>query len=88
MDYTPISARRVLLGFGMTAFVALFPALFLLLQSGHAGPVSLTFLADSDGSYRGLMLAAGSTLLTMFLIGALMLAVVVGRRIARRPSSA
>jgi len=86
MDYTPISTRRVLLAFAFTAFVALAPALFLLLQSGDGAPLGR--LGHADGGYRGLVLGAGSVVLTAFLIGALMLTVALGRRIVRRPTRA
>jgi ascorbate-specific PTS system EIIC-type component UlaA len=86
MDYTPISTRRVLLAFAFTAFVALVPVLYFLLQSGHGGPLSI--FADADGGYRGLVLGAGSVALTTSLIGAPMLMVAVGRRMVRRPSRA
>ena len=86
MDYTPISTRRVLLAFAFTAFVALVPALFFILQSGGGGPLGR--FADADGGYRELVLGAGSVVLTAFLIGALMLTVALGRRVVRRPSRA
>jgi hypothetical protein len=86
MDYTPISTRRVLLAFAFTAFVALVPALFFLLQSGGGGP--LGHLAETDGGYRDLVLGAGSVVLTASLIGALMLTVALGRRMVRRPTRA
>ena len=86
MDYTPISTSRVLVAFACTAFVALLPPLFMWLQSGHDGPLAM--LADTDGGYRGLVLGAGSVALTASLIGALMLAVALGRRMVRRPSRA
>jgi hypothetical protein len=86
MDYTPISTRRVLLAFALTGFVALVPALYLLLQSETGGPLSL--FSDADGGYRGLVLGAGSVVLTAFLIGALMLTVAIGRRMVRRPTRA
>jgi hypothetical protein len=86
MDYTPISTRRVLFAFAATGFVALVPALFLVLQSRHSGPLSL--LTDDDGSYGGIVLGAGSVVLTASLIGALMLLVAIGRRMMRRPSRA
>lgn len=86
MDYTPISARRVLMAFGLTAFVAVLPALFCLLQAGHTGPMS--FLDEAGSGYRGLVLGAGSVILTMLVIAALMLVVVVGQRMVRRPSRA
>ena len=86
MEYTPISARRVLLAFTLTAFVALVPVLFLLLQSGRGGPFSA--LADTDDGYRGVMLGLGSVLLTAFLIGALMFTVAIGRRVIWRPTRA
>lgn len=86
MDYTPISTRRVLLAFAITAFVALVPALFILLQSGGGGP--LRGLGRADGGYRGLVLGTGSVVLTALLIGAFMLTVTLGRRIVRRPTRA
>ncbi|WP_332666611.1 hypothetical protein [Aeromicrobium sp.] len=86
MDYTPISTRRVLFAFAATGFVALVPALFLLLQSGHSGVLPL--LADDDGRYRGVVLGAGSVILTASLIGSLMLLAAIGRRMLRLPSSA
>ena len=86
MDYTPISTRRVLLAFAFTAFTAFVPAFFVLLQSGHVGPLSL--FVDTHGSYRGILLGAGSAILTVAMICGLMLAVVVGRRVVRRPSRA
>ncbi len=86
MDYTPISTRRVLLAFAFTAFVALVPALFLVLQSGDGGPLGR--LGGIEGGYRGFVLGAGSVVLTAFLIGALMLTVALGRRIVRRPTRA
>ncbi|KAA1395178.1 hypothetical protein [Aeromicrobium ginsengisoli] len=86
MDYTPISTRRVILAFAVTGFVALAPALFLVLQSRHPGPLSL--FADDDGGYRGLVLGAGSVVVTASLVGALMLLAAIGRRVLRRPSRA
>lgn len=86
MDYTPISTRRVLLAFAFTAFAALAPALFFLMQSGAGGPLGR--LADADGGYRELVLGAGSAVLTASLIGALVLAVTLGRRMIRRPTRA
>lgn len=83
MDYTPISTRRVLMAFALTAFVALVPALFLLLQSGP-----LSGRGDAGGAYRALLLGAGSVVLTAFLIGAFMLTVAIGRRMIWRPSRA
>lgn len=86
MDYTPISMRRVLVAFASTAFVALVPALYFVLQSGQAGPLSA--FADADGSYHGLVLGTSSVVLTAAMIGALMLTVAVGRRMVRRPTRA
>ena len=86
MDYTPISARRVLLAFAFTAFVAVVPALFLALQSGTGGP--LLSLTDSAGRYQDIVLAAESAVLTASLIGVLMLTVTLGRRMVRRPTRA
>ena len=86
MDYTPISTRRVLVAFAITGFVAFLPALVLVLRSRHAGPLDL--LVDDSGSYHGFVLGAGSVILTALVIGALMLAVAIGRRMIRRPSRA
>ena len=86
MDYTPISTRRVLLAFAFTAIVAVVPVLFVLLDSRSNGTHSL--IPDTEGDYRGLVLGAGSLVLTVFLIGAPMLMVAIGRRIVRRPTRA
>ncbi|MEV7398573.1 hypothetical protein [Aeromicrobium sp. NPDC092404] len=86
MDYTPISARRVLLAFAFTAFVALAPALFFFLQSGASAP--LDRVTNADGGYRELVLGTGSAVLTASLIGVLMLTVALGRRMVRRPTRA
>lgn len=86
MDYTPISARRVLAAFGITAFVALLPALYVGLRSRHTGPLAL--LTGNEDGYRGVVLGAGSVVLTALLIGACMLTVAIGRRMVRRPSRA
>lgn len=86
MDYTPISTRRVLAAFAITGFVAFLPALFLLLQSRPTGPLSI--LVGPEGGYRGLVLGAGSVVLTASVTGALVLAVAIGRRMVRRPTRA
>lgn len=86
MDYTPISMRRVLVAFALTAFVALVPALYFVLQSVQLGPLSV--FADADGGYRGLVLGVWSVVLTAAMVGALTLTVVAGRRVVRRPSRA
>lgn len=86
MDYTPISTRRVLIAFALTAFVALVPLLYLVLQSGNVAPLSV--LADADGGYRGLVLGMWSAVLTASMIGVLMLTVAAGRRMVRRPTRA
>jgi hypothetical protein len=85
MDYTPISSRRVLTAFALTAFVALLPALYFALQSGTGGHVSLP---DANGSFRGVVLGAASVVLTASLIGVLILTVALARRMVRRPSRA
>jgi hypothetical protein len=75
MDYTPISTSRVLAAFALTAFVALVPILFFVLQSGA-------------GIHDQIVVGVGSAALTAVLIGALMLTVALGRRMVRRPSRA
>lgn len=84
MDYTPISTRRVLLGFGFTAVIALLPILFVLLRVDGA-PVGT--LIDAVGGYRGLVLGAGS-IITTLLVGLVTAVVVVARRVVRRPTRA
>ncbi|AXT86061.1 hypothetical protein C6I20_13285 [Aeromicrobium sp. A1-2] len=86
MDYTPIGMSRVLMAFACTGFVALLPPLFMWLQSGHDGLLSA--FADTEGGYGDLVLGAGSVALTASLIGALMFAIALGRRMVRRPSRA
>ncbi|MBC7631292.1 hypothetical protein [Aeromicrobium sp.] len=85
MDYTPISARRVLLGFSLTAFIALVPLLFLLLKSN---PLPVQFLADADGGHGRLVLGTGSVIVTMMLVGLIALTVTAASRVVRRPSRA
>lgn len=85
MDSTPISARRVVLGFALTAFVALLPVLFLLLESGS---VPWASMSSAAGGYRGLLIGAGSVVAAALLIGAASIMVLVGRRVVRRPSRA
>jgi hypothetical protein len=85
MDYTPISTRRVLVAFALTAFVALLPALYFALQAEPGGPLSL---ADENGSFRGVVLGAVSAVLAASLIGGLLLTVAIARRMIRRPSRA
>lgn len=54
MDYTPISTRRVLVAFALTAFVALLPVFYVLLQSGHAPfPTLLMPMAATVGWCSG-----------------------------------
>jgi hypothetical protein len=80
MDYTPISAHRVLLAFSVTAFVALGPVLFMFLQSSSVG-----FVAGQRGGYRGLVLGAETFALTLVLLGLISVTVMFGRRMVRRP---
>lgn len=84
MDYTPISARRVLLGFAFTGFIALLPALYVLLQSDRTPP----FVTDASGFYRAAGLMIGSVLLTAGLIALFVLLVSLARRAARPPTNA
>lgn len=85
MDYTPISARRVVVGFSLTAFVALAPLLFLFLSSS---PSPVGAATDGVDGYRGLVLGAGSLVLVMLLIALVTLAIITARRVVRRPSRA
>ncbi|MCW2750046.1 MAG: hypothetical protein JWR83_1156 [Aeromicrobium sp.] len=80
MDYTHISARRVLMAFALTAFVALTPVVFLFLKSGPIG-----FLG-THGGYRGVVLGVETVALALVLIGLLSTAVLFGRRVVRRPT--
>ena len=85
MDYTPISARRVLLGFSVTAFLALVPLLFIFLESNSL-PVDLLADADANGGYGGLVLGYGSVIITMMLVGLAALTITIAGRVVRRPS--
>ena len=82
MDYTPISARRVLLGFGLTGFVALLPVVFIVL---HSGTTPWKFAAGADGSYRGLVV---TTVLMLTLALVTWLVSLAVTRLSRRPSRA
>jgi hypothetical protein len=86
MDYTPISARRVLLAFGLTLVVALLPVAFLVLHGGSDGSTSVN--AQSDRSPRDMLLVVGSAVLIAAMIGVLVLVISIGRRLARRPARA
>lgn len=80
MDYTPVTAHRVLVAFAATVFAALMPALFMLLQ---AAPVGL--LGDPQGGYRGVVLGVETVALTLVLLVLLVVAITLGRRVIRRP---
>ncbi len=85
MDYTPISARRVVIGFSMTGFVALLPLLFLVLETR---PLPAGLVADSGGVVGALVLGLVSVVLTTAVVALIALTVVTARRAARRPSRA
>ena len=85
MDETPISARRVVLGFALSGGVALLPVLVLLVQA-VALPSGL--LADAAGVDRVLLLGVGSVVLTMALVGLAAVTVTSALRLIRRPSRA
>lgn len=79
MDYTPISAGRVLAGFALTLIVGVAPMLAVVLN--HS-PVSVS------GGYGGLVLGLGSIAIALTLIGLSWLTVALGRRVVGRPSRA
>jgi hypothetical protein len=83
MDYTPISMRRVLVAFGLTAFVALLPVGLLIVKMGADGP--LAPIAAADGSPRDMLLVLGSIAAS---IGVFVLVILTGRRVMRRPARA
>ena len=85
MDYTPISARRVVMGFSMTGVVALLPLLFLFLETRPlpAGPV-----AGSGGVWGALVLGLVTVVLATTVVALIALTVVTARRAVRRPSRA
>lgn len=85
MDYTPISARRVLVAFSLTVFVALLPVFYLALQRGSSG---LSVFSSPDGRSRDTLLVVGSVVLTAAVMGALVLVMLIARRVARRPARA
>ena len=85
MDYTPISARRVLVAFSLTVFVALLPVFYLALQRGSSG---LSVFSSPDGRSRDTLLVVGSVVLTAAVMGALVLIMLIARRVARRPARA
>jgi uncharacterized membrane protein len=78
MDYTPISARRVLASFGFTFLVAVIPAAIALFATGSADNVM------PDSGYRWLAVGSGIAI-AVVVIGLLWLAVAVGRKVVRRP---
>ena len=86
MDYTPITARRVLVAFSFTVFVALLPVFYLVLERGSAGPLSV--FSSPDGHSRDTLLVVGSVVLTAAVMGALVLVMLIARRVARRPARA
>jgi hypothetical protein len=79
MDYTPISAARVLAGFALTLIVGLAPILGVVLHNNSSilGPFS---------GYGVLML--GFIAVAMALTGLAWLAVALARWVFRRPSRA
>ena len=85
MDETPISARRVALGFALSGGVALLPVLVLLV---HAVALPSGLLADATGADRVLLLGVGSVVLTMALVGLAAVTVTSALRLIRRPSRA
>jgi len=84
MDYTPISARRVLMAFGLTLVVGLAPVLAIALIH------NATFVSalSAPNGYGGLVLGLGGIALAVSLTGLTWLAVAVGRRVVRWPSRA
>lgn len=85
MDYTPITARRVLVAFSLTAFVALLPVVLVLIQPGS--PMH-GFMADAGQVYRGVVLGAGGATLVVLTAGVVAAVQASGRRTARRTSGA
>ncbi|MCW2801444.1 MAG: hypothetical protein JWQ70_2916 [Aeromicrobium sp.] len=80
MDYTPVSAHRVLFAFAATVFVALMPLLFTVLQSMPTG-----FLVDPHGGYRGVILGVETVAVSIALLVLLVAAIALGRRVIRGP---
>jgi hypothetical protein len=80
MDYTPVTAHRVLVAFTATVFVALMPALFMILQSEPVG-----FLGGPHGGYRGVVLGVETLALALVLLILLVAAISLGRKLVRRP---
>jgi hypothetical protein len=80
MDYTPISVHRVLVAFAITAFVAVTPVLFIFLQTS-----GVHLFGGTRGGYGGFVLGVETVALAMVLFGLLSGAVVLGRRVVRRP---
>lgn len=80
MDYTPISAGRVLVAFAMTIIVGLVPVLLIVLNANSS------ILGNTDVGDGGLALGLGSIAVAIALIGLTWLAVAFARRAVRRPS--
>lgn len=85
MDYTPISARRVVLGFSLTIMMALLP---LAAVSMSSTTWSLGFLGLGGDGYRGLVLVVGSTVVAMTFAALATVVWQAARRVSRRPSGA
>ncbi|MCW2831935.1 MAG: hypothetical protein JWP31_2627 [Aeromicrobium sp.] len=85
MDYTPISVRRVLFGFSLTALTAVLPLLVVMLRSS---PWSGDAFTGGVDGYRWVMLGVGGVIGTMALVSLAALAWLVSRRAAGRPSGA
>lgn len=77
MDYTPINARRVLVGFSLTGLFAVLPFLVIFLDT-HTLPFGVA--VDASGVYRALMLGVGSVVMMAALAGVVALAFAVARR--------
>jgi len=80
MDYTPITAHRVLVAFAATILTALMPAMFMILRAAPVG-----FLGGPHGGYRGIVLGVETVTLTLVLLILLLAVVTLGRRLIRRP---
>jgi len=83
MDYTPINARRVLVGFVLTGVVAFLPILFVVAQ---ATSLSLDLSVDLGAVYRAVMLGVVSVVVMAALVSMVALMVVSARRAMGRLS--
>ena len=81
MDYTPISAGRVLIAFALTTLVGLLPVVFVIGSSKSV----ISLLSDAGGVYGGLAIGVGSTVMVLALVGLPWLVVMIGRRVGGRP---